>query len=197
MKLFTNKDTAASSAGLYLLIDNDFLSELFRDGEVLNEFLDTFAKNYFILYPFTEFEFLRDIFEPKQRRLKKTFIAQTFFLPMPHNQEIFKKIYENAMLLSLIYSHKGHNRNTKISLVDLFLGARAMLNAHSMLVITGNKKDFPNSIYDIVTIINIEQNDGSIKPYSVLRFNKRRFDTCYAAIAKLEKKYDLSLEETE
>ncbi len=98
------------------------------------------------------------------------------------------------MLLSTIYSHKGHNKNTKISLVDLFLGARCMLNAGSTLVITGNKKDFPSSIYDVISIINIEKSDSSIKPYSVLEFNRDKFNECYKEMQKMEERYDKSLE---
>src|SRR6266700_2158654 len=109
MKLFTNKDATNSSAGLYILIDNDFLSEIFRDEDILKEFLITFEKNYFLVDPLTEFEFLRDVYEPKQRKLKKAFVAQSIFLPVPNRQEIFMKLWENAMLLSIIYSHKGHN----------------------------------------------------------------------------------------
>jgi len=129
---------------------------------------------------------------PRHRRLKKAFLTQPFFLSFPHNQEIFMQLAENAMLLSLIYSHKGHNKNTKISLVDLFLGSRCMLNAPSMQIITGNKKDFPTSVYDIVSIINIEQNDGSIKPYSIVQFNKQKFNACYKEIQKMEEKYEKS-----
>lgn len=195
MKLFTSKDSSKSLDGLYILIDNDFLNEIFRDEEILEEFLRTFEKNYFLIDPLTEFEFLRDIYEPKQRKVKKAFIAKSLFLPVPNRQEIFLKLWENAMLLSTIYSHKGHNKNTKISLVDLFLGARCMLNAGSTLIITGNKKDFPNSIYDVISIINIEQNDGSIKPYSLLEFDKSKFDKCYKEMQKMEEKREKTSEE--
>jgi len=190
MKLFTNKDTTNSSAQLYILIDNDFLSEIFHDEDVLKEFLQTFEKNYFLIDPLTEFEFLRDVYEPTQRGLKKAFVAQSIFLPIPNRQEIFMKLWENAMLLSIIYSHKGHNKNAKISIVDLFLGARCMLNAGSTLIITGNKKDFPSSIFDVMSIINLEQNDGNIKPYSVIGFNISKFDKCYNEIQKMEGRYD-------
>src|SRR6266404_7284209 len=105
MKLFTNKDATDSSAGLYILIDNDFLSEIFWDEDVLKEFINTFEKNYFLIDPLTEFEFLRDVYEPKQRKLKKAFIAKSLFFPVPNRQEIFLKLWDNAMLLSTIYSH--------------------------------------------------------------------------------------------
>ena len=193
MKLFTTNNTA--DVYEYLLIDNDFLSELFRDSKKLKEFLALFQNIYLIIDPLTEFEFLRDVFEPKNRRLKKEFLSQSIFVPIYDTQEDTLKLRDNAMLLSLIYSHRGHNKNTKISYVDLFLGARCMLNASSMCLITGNKKDFPNSVYDIVSIINIEQNDGSIKPYSIVQFNKQEFNECYKAMQKMEMKYDKSLKE--
>ena len=193
MKLYTTSN--ASTISNYLLLDNDFISELFRDSEILKEFLSIYKETIFLIDPLIKFEFLRDVFEPKQRRIKKAFISQSIFLPIYDTQEDTVKLRENAMLLSIIYSHKGHNRNSKISLVDLFLGSRCMLNAPSLQVITGNKKDFPTSVYDIIKIINIEQNDGIIKPYSLLKFNKEKFNKYYKEVQKLEEKYDKSLEE--
>jgi hypothetical protein len=191
MKLHTNKSSIVATAGFYLLLDNDFLSEVFWDEEVLNEFLNIFESNYFLIDPLTKFEFLRDIFEPKQRKLKEAFISHEIFLPVPNRQEIFMKLWENAMLLSILYSHNG---SASKSMVDLFLGARCMLNAGSILVVTGNKKDFPSSIFDICAVINIEQNNGVIKPYCVLRFNKEKFENCQAKIKKLEERYEKSIE---
>ncbi len=107
------------------------------------------ARVFFVIDSLIEFEFLRDVFEPTQRRVKESFIAQSVFLRVTH-KEGFLELQENALLLSKIYSHKGHTKNTKISLVDLFLGARCMLNTPSTMILTGNKKDFPNSIFDIV-----------------------------------------------
>ena len=98
------------------------------------------------------------------------------------------------MVLSKIYSHKGHTKNTKMSLVDLFLGARCMMHASSTMIITGNKKDFPNSVFDIVAVINIEQNDGNIKPYTILKFNKAKFEKCHEAMQKMEEAYDKSIQ---
>lgn len=188
MKLYTDTIAIQSCIGWHLLLDNDFLSELARDTEVIQEFLIKFNQNFFILDTLTEFEFLRDIFEPQQRRIKEDFISKPIFIPVAKRQEAFLKIHENALLLSKIYSHKGHNRNTKISLVDLFLGARCMLSHTTTMIVTGNKKDFPNSIFDVIAVINIEQNDGNMKPYSILRFNEKKFITCYAAMQKLEQK---------
>jgi hypothetical protein len=191
MKLYTNNISTISK---YILIDNDFLNELFWDNDIFNDFLSSFKESIPLIDPLTEFEFLRDVFEPKQRRIKKAFIAQSIFSLIYDTQEDSVKLRENAMLLSIIYSHQGHNKNTKISLVDLFLGSRCMLNASSMCLITGNKKDFPNSIYDISTIINIEQNDGSIKPYSFLKFSIDKFGNCYKEMQKMEAKYNKSSE---
>ena len=120
-------------------------------------------------------------------------MSKSLFLPLPNRQETFLKLQENALLLSKIYSLKGHNKNTKISLVDLFLGAREMLSAGTTFIITGNKRDFPNSIFDVITVISIEQNDGGMKPYTILCFNKTKFDECYAAMNNMEEKYKKSL----
>lgn len=189
MKLHIDNERIKDCIARYLLLDNDFLGELYKDPEIFREFLEKFKQSYFIIDPLTEFEFLRDIFEPEQRRIKEAFVTKPLFLPIANRQETFLKLQENALLLSKIYSHKGHNKNTKIALVDLFLAARSMLHAGSTMIITGNKRDFPNSIFDLVLVINIEQNDGYIKPYSIVSFNKTKFDECYQAMQKLEEKY--------
>lgn len=189
MKLYTDKSAISACSDIHLLLDNDFLSELYKDEEVLIEFLNSFRKSFFIIDPLTEFEFLRDVFDPEQRRIKEAFVDKPIFQSIPNNQEIFIKLQENALLLSKMYSHKGHNKNTKISLVDLFLGARAMLNPDLIMTITGNKKDFPNSTFDTVAVLNIEQGEGSMKPYSVVQFNKSKFDSCFEDLNRMEKEY--------
>lgn len=189
MKLYTDKESITLCAGKHLLLDNDFLSELLRDEEILQEFLIRFSSSFLIVDPLTEFEFLRDVFDPQQRRIKEAFIAKPIFLPIANRQEIFLQLQENALLLSKLYSQKGHNKNTKISLVDLFLGARGMLNANSTMIVTGNKKDFPASIFDLIAVMNIEENDGSLKPYSVVSFNKTKFQKCYKDMQVMEEKY--------
>lgn len=193
MKLYSDNAAISSCKGWYLLLDNDFLGELYKDEEIVEEFLDKFRESYFIVDPITEFEFLRDVFEPQQRSIKEAFISKPMFVPVASRQEIFLRVQENALILSKIYSHKGHNKNTKISLVDLFLAGRCMLNAPTIMIVTGNKKDFPNSIFDITAVINIEQGDGSIKPYSIVQFNKQKFDDCYKALLKMEEKHKQGL----
>lgn len=196
MKLFTDKDAINACKGWHLLLDNDFLSELLRDEEVFTEFLKEFRNSNFIIDPLTEFEFLRDVFDPIHRRIKESFVNQPIFLSLPKNQEIFMKLQDNALFLSKIYSHKGHNKNTKISFVDLFLGARTMLNPNSIMTVTGNKKDFPNSIFDVSAVITIEQNDGSMKPYTIIKFDKEKFETCHGDINKMERAYEKSRQNT-
>lgn len=196
MKLYTDTKAIDLCSGWYLLLDNDFLGEIYNDEDILHEYIGKFRESYLIIDPLTEFEFLRDVYAPEHRRLAETFISLPIFLPIANRQETYLKLQENAVLLSRIYSHKGFNKKTRISLVDLFLGARCMFNANSTMIVTGNKKDFPNIIFDVVTVINIEQNDGSMKPYSVIKFNKVKFDKCYKDMKTMEEKYDEKIKKT-
>ena len=49
MKLYTDNDGADRCAGKYLLLDNDFLSELYRDEESFLEFLEKFKRAILLL----------------------------------------------------------------------------------------------------------------------------------------------------
>lgn len=195
MKIYIDSEAPGKCKYFHLLLDNDFLSELFKDKDVLEAFLLTFHLSPLTIDPLTEFEFLRDVFEPVQRSLKERFINKPIFHPLPNRQDIFTHLQENALLLSKIYSQRGHNKNTKISLVDLFLGARCMLNAGTLLLITGNKKDFPISAFKIIGVINIEQNDGNLKPYTIVQFDKENFAKHLESFKKMEKQYEAQINE--
>lgn len=62
MKLFfDNKASEIIQAKVGNLVDNDFLGQVFHEEEVLKETLTLFSGKRIYLYPFTEFEFLRDV----------------------------------------------------------------------------------------------------------------------------------------
>lgn len=187
MAIFVSPSDKAIFEGKYLLVDNDFLSELSKNKELLKETLNLFSNEKILIDPLVEFEFLRDLYIPALRDNNKKFISSNLFGLVPNHQEIFKKLLENAMLLSEIYAHQNsQNQNHKSSFVDLFLAARLMLWSDSMLLITGNQKDFPAVIFETVGVISLDRvADGSSKTYSYLKFSKDKFDDCNQKLSKV------------
>ncbi|MEN8253140.1 MAG: hypothetical protein ABFQ62_02050 [Patescibacteria group bacterium] len=170
---FVSKDFDKQIKSKYIFLDNDFISELFQNEGVFVETLKIFRLNNstLVISPFTFFEFLRDIFFPKERKVREDFIGNDkVFSPVINTHQVFVKVKENALLLSKIYSHKRSQKVGKSpSLVDLFLAARVMFYKNNHLLITGNKKDFPSFIFDVIGVINIQRNEnGSCRAYCVL-----------------------------
>ena len=59
------------------------------------------------------------------------------------------------------------------------------LNGKSVLI-TGNKKDFPSCVFDIVSVLNFEAADGNVRAISIIKFNQEKFDECYKSLEKLQ-----------
>ena len=172
--------------GNYLLLDSDFLGELFNDRVVVKEFITKFQTNHYLLDALVEFEFLRDVFLPKQSALKENFISEEIFNPTVNHHDVRKNIENNAFIISKIYAH--HNRSKGVSYVDLCLAGRVMANYQNWNLVTGNKKDFPDFLFDICQIILIKRHDETYKPYYILKFNKDKFDTCRELLTKMKEK---------
>lgn len=187
MQLFVSSVFRKKVKGLWVYLDNDFLSALFKEKELLKQVNEVLSLGNLLIDPFTKFEFLRDIYIPKERDASEKFIEQPDFITASNHQEIFLKIQENALLLSKIYSHKGLPKN-KCSVVDLFLAGRLMLNWTNSVLITGNKKDFPECVFDALGVMNFEQKgSGSMRAYSLIKFNIDKFNDCYQELSKMEK----------
>lgn len=175
MKVITSVHLHQVIKDKYLFFDSDFLSELYESEEVFTSVLKLLNANPLLIDPLVRFEFLRSVFLPKQFNLKRKFIMQEIFIDPASHQEIFTKLQENALLLSQIYAHHGSGKGA--SFIDLLLGARIMFQYSVSLLITGNKKDYSSTIFDVEGIINIEKNDGDIKSYCILSFNNGRFQS--------------------
>lgn len=160
-------------AGKYIFLDNDFLSVLFTDYQALENLLDVSKKGTLLIDPLTKFEFLQTVFLPKQRSLKEAFIGQDdVFIPAVDHQMVYQQIRDNAYTLSYLYGHHGCKG---ASVVDLFLAGRAILHTPNSIIITGNRKDFPDFIFDMVGIFSREEGDGSVRSFSAVTFNKNKY----------------------
>ncbi len=169
-----------------VLLDNDFLSSLHQDKEYFRVFFDLAkSKNsQIIIDPFTKLEFLRDSKNIEQRKTKKSFIElENFFLPANIYYDLVRKQLDIALFLSDKYKgqatsqNKKNQQNTQCSpsTVDLLLAARSMLqNSMNIIIITGNKKDYPSFLFDLIGTINYEEISGSIKTFSLIEFKEEK-----------------------
>lgn len=189
--IIVNEKDKAKLDGRYIFLDSDFLSNMFHEEEFLDEALLLFSKSYPTIDPFIEFEFLRDVFLTKQRKLKENFLAkEDIFFPAVNQADISRQIHENAMILSMIYTHQAQKSSVKmnVSLVDLFLAARTMFYPSKSVLVTGNKKDYPSCIFDTLLILNWEQKDGTIRAFCCLTFSKEKFEKCFKELHKTQEK---------
>lgn len=162
--------------GRYVYLDNDFLSVLFEDEDALESLLELTRSAHLLIDPNTRFEFLRSVFLSTRRELLEKFIDNDdLFIPAPDHQDIFKQLRVNALTLSYLYAH---NNCTSASFIDLFLASRIMLQHPKSVVITGNRKDFPSSIFKCLGILNYQvEKDGKdcVRAFWVLTFDKDKY----------------------
>lgn len=166
--------TEEAFAGKYIFPDNDFLSVLFSDYSCLEDTLAITKRGSLLIDPLTKFEFLQTVYLPEQRTLKEAFIsADNVFLPSADHQTIFSQIRDNAYTLSYLYGHHGCKG---ASVVDLFLAGRAVLHNPNAIILTGNRKDFPAFVFDLIGVFSREEKNGDVRSYSVIAFNKSKYD---------------------
>ncbi len=191
MSVIVSNNLSKISEGKYIFLDNDFLGKISEDVDLFNKTISLFSDGYLSVDPYVIIEFLRDIFVPKILAGKEKFIFNDkIFIPIISHQMIFNKLQQNALLLSKIYKHQQQGARSKCSssFVDLFLAARIMLYSENSILVTGNKKDFPSSVFDLLGIISNEEGDGSIRSFCILSFNKAKFEKCYEALKSVDKK---------
>lgn len=164
--------TEESLAGKYIFLDNDFLSALFIDYDALTEVLTLFKRGTLLIDPFTKFEFLQTVFMPKQRSLKQAFIESDIFVQAVDHHIVNVQARDNAYTLSYLY---GHHNCKGASVVDLFLAGRSMLHSPNSIIITGNRKDFPDFVFNLLGVFSREE-DGNIRSYSAVTFSKDKYD---------------------
>lgn len=184
MRILADKNLLnTESKGQYVFVDNDFLGQLFEHGEVSRELKELMPNAVFMLDPYIEIEFRRDVFLPNKKLLIEDFVNSPLLNPVIDHQSIYRKVQINGLLLSQIYAHQKH---TGISFVDLMLAARVMLAAYPALIITGNRRHFPNCIFDNRAILSLEQVDGTVQSFYLIKFNKGKFEECNKLINQVK-----------
>ncbi len=168
-------------------MDNDFLSFALNEESFLDKLMELVDNdNVLVVDYFVRFEFLRDVFIPQQIFIKEDFVSK--FEQSENHSEVIKKLQENAIVLSKIYSHQKQKNNSKNSpsLTDLFLAARLASGLGTTIIATGNIKDFPPFLFDVIGVWNVLLNDGGLKSFAFLEFNRDKYKKCVEDLEKLE-----------
>jgi hypothetical protein len=187
IELHATSDIQNTLSNNYLLPDNDFLSELYKNINFLKKFIEYSSRSNILLESMVAFEFLRDVFDPKYRQAKEKFLDNEFFNKTTNHVSIFNKIQDSALLLSKIYAHQGKSKG--VSNTDLYLAARMMSLPKNSLLITGNKIHFPSCIFTLVTIISLYDSiSENVQNYYVLKFDQNSFNFSYNKFTKMESK---------
>lgn len=187
MTAILSPDLQKLTASKYLFLDSDFLNEIYKDEDLFSQFASlVYGYSYPMIDPLIEFEFSRSVTSPKEADKMNAFIKSEIFTPVSRNQEIFIKIQDNAFILSKIYALHSHGDNGKhASLVDLFLAGRVMTCSPGVAyIITGNTRDYPGCIFDVVGVITKYQKDSRLQSFGVLTFNQAKFREEYQSLEK-------------
>jgi hypothetical protein len=178
--------------GRYILLDNDFFDGIFKHQDLFRGVLPLLTDNLTLIDPLVAFEFLQTVYIPQEREVREKFLATDFFHPAVNTPEAFLKIQENGLFLSQLYeqssSNRGNKRNQGPSSIDLLLAGRILYMRNNVpLLITGNKKHFPSSIFDTIgTLVWENEENGDAITYFVLEFSKEKFRNCYQHFKKCQ-----------
>ncbi len=162
-----------------VLLDTDFISTISKDEEAFDDFRKlTDGKSELLIDPFTRFELLRHVFKVGRRLILEQFLAIDIFIPAETHPTVFLPILENSLKLSWVYAHNGC---TTASPVDVIVASRSIFQ--KALIITGNRRDFPNVLFKLVGVINYEEGN-STRAYSILEFDQDGYKAAEVELAK-------------
>lgn len=179
----------------YIFVDNDCLKFFYDHAILLKELTEDFGLKKLYIYPFTEFEFLRNIPILEIRLLRQKFIENPLFskISTELHMKFLPKFIENALLLSKIYVQEKYCGES--SFIDLVLAGMLMTIKDKGAIITANRKDFPSCVFDTLATINLEffpdkekvtQDDHKV--IYMLAFNNNRFNECHNRLKEADYK---------
>lgn len=189
MHLVTSQGLPDALQGKIALLDNDFLSVISKDTEAFTDFVTLVnGRCALVIDPLTRFEFLHGVTFVDRKEALETFLTHEIFTSGIMHPSVFNPIVSNAEKLSWVYANKNC---TSGSPIDLLLASRAIFQGY--LIITGNRKDFPNFVFDRVGIINYEELNKekttvNVRGYSVLEYNRTSYDTAVVEAETSRKK---------
>lgn len=189
-KWFSSDESRFGIENKELFLDNDFLNRIYKDEVVFKKFVVTFSKSFFIVEKLVSFEFLKSLFMPADIDPRIKFLDSGLFLPATMHQTQFRKILDNAIVVSQIYGNTNYPGKLKPnpSFIDLYLTGRLFLNPQNKLLITGNKRDFPPTVFDTIDVITIENEvNAELFTFYLLKPNETKFKNCEKKLKKAKK----------
>lgn len=185
MVAFYNPSDLSNFKGTSIVLDTNILSFLFKNKGNYELFVNIFRDFDFLIDPIIKIEFLRGAYADKIYEDKKAFLEYESFFQMAEHQEIFLKVKENTLFISRIHAHRG---NKAVPLGDLLITARLMLYEQNCLFLTQDKADFQTTLFDRCAVISIENmkkhNQSILEHWSLLKFNKEKYDRCIKNLPK-------------
>lgn len=120
------------------------------------------------------------------RLIKERFLNSPLFKKISRelHLEFLPKFTDNALLLSSIYTLKQYKGAS--SYVDLILAGMLISLSGKGALLTGNAKDFPRCVFDVLSVINVDQEDGHMKAFCIVGFNKEKFEQCNKELKELD-----------
>lgn len=181
MHLLASTGLEAALNKRVILLDTDFLSVISKDVSAFDDFRKlTDGRSQLLIDPFTRFEFLRHAFKVNRRVILEKFLtADDVFIEAVTHPSVFIPILDNALKLSWVYAHKGC---TTASPIDVLIASRSI--SHKSLIITGNRRDFPSFLFNLLGVLNYEEGNAT-RAYSVLEFDAAAYEAAKDELAKV------------
>ena len=154
MKIITPSDFFRTFKDFHILLDTSVFIDAFLNPVNFGEFFNNLRAQGTILVSLdvVKIEFLKGAPAVEKYNQKKEFFDQIVETCLPTTNETFVNLYK----LVQMYKEDGKS----LSVTDLFLGATLMQYKGSLFLLTKNTTDFPTSIFNLKSYINISYTKG-------------------------------------
>ncbi|MBU2025844.1 hypothetical protein KJ912_03855 [Patescibacteria group bacterium] len=169
----------------YILIDTNILIYSSRSPNEFKPFFNKIRK--YKISPAIDYsiklEFLRSSNTLKAFNYKKDYLD--LFFGDKKNHMIIpteKKIFENAMQLSILYNFLNVPKRTKISPIDCLIAGQLMKYKEKLALATINNSDFPLEIFNRLEIFNIELSHDILN-IGIYQFSGIKYQKAYNKVS--------------
>jgi len=167
----------------FLVLDTSVLAFCMESEENF-KFIDHITPNATLMIdPVAKLEFLRGAYQESVLKQRKTLLEYKRFNKMMDHYQIHHQTYDQAELISRIYTHHGIS---DVPLGDLLIMGRLSIYTARMMFATFDKNDFSKYIFDRVGIVTIETETKNNKDiFRVLQFlelNRSKLDDCISRL---------------
>ncbi len=173
----------------YILLDTNILIQSFEFLEEFAHIFDFLAEQKCtLLYSsLTRFEFIRGAFRKSFKTDRENYLKK-----LKLEQIIWKDEgdMQDTIFISHLYSALGLSDRNLPDLVDCSLGGFLKKYKTSMLLMTGNIKHFPTSVFDRIYVQAVDKHTNDIYPVSFYEYNDQKVDRIVKRIEAEDTKKD-------